>query len=88
MNNEEQDQRILGCDGIITGCSGAIIGAVIVPFLFLAFSANRKPAGDFGPLAGIVILLFLILIGVCIGALIGGILGNTLNRLIKKIMRR
>jgi len=83
-----EDPRILGCDGIITGCSGAIIGAVIVPFLFLAFLANTKPAGDFGPLAGIIILLFLVFIGVCIGALIGGILGNLVNRLIKKIMRR
>jgi hypothetical protein len=84
MNNEEQDQRILGCDGIITGCSGAIIGAVIVPFLLLAFLANTKPAGDFGPLAGIIILLFF----VCIGALIGGILGSILNRIINRIMKR
>jgi hypothetical protein len=81
---KSEDPRILGCDGIITGCSGAIIGAVIVPFLLLAFLANTKPAGDFGPLAGIIILLFF----VCIGALVGGILGSTLNRLIKKIMKR
>jgi len=77
---KSEDPRILGCDGIITGCSGMIIGSVIVP---LGFLVNMKP-GDFGPLAGIVILLFL----ACIGAFIGGMLGNILNGLIKKIRKR
>jgi hypothetical protein len=91
MNKGEQnhtESRTLGCDGIFTGCSGAIAGFVAAPLLtlwwFMSTWDDKAPDSEIGPLTIPILMLFAAIFGAPIGALSGRIIGAIIKHKMQK----
>ncbi len=84
-NNEKgvRESRTLGCDGVVTGCSGAIAGGILGPVIVFIAVAKVPNGGETGPLTFLFLLVAAWLVGTTLGALCGKIVGAAISRRVK-----